>query len=178
MKKAASTALVLLALGQLVVLLGGSWREAPERPRPEPLRLGDQFATLDGQMDGKAVQIALRRPDNRWTAVLAFASTCVHCDAVAPVWSSWLRQEHAFDVVGITRDSASVAAEYSREHGWPLRILNVERGDPRTDVFVSRTPWVFLFDEHGVMRYEGHGSTVGAMDSVMRVQGGLSPAPE
>ncbi|MBW3572886.1 MAG: peroxiredoxin family protein [Gemmatimonadetes bacterium] len=168
-------ALVLVALAQLALLSSGMMRkEAPRPPRPDPVRVGDQVGELPGHMDGAPARVALRRSDQRWTAVLAFASDCVHCETVAPDWSNWLRKEHAFEVIGISRDAPQDAAAYRGHHGWRMRILNVPRGDARTGFLVSRTPWVFLFDDRGVLRYEGHGRSVASVDSIVRA-GRLTP---
>lgn len=171
MRRSLQAVLVLAALGQLAVLSWGLVRQAPPPPTglPNPVRKGDQVVHVPGEIDGRPTGFALRRPEGEWTALLAFASDCVHSKTVAAEWSRWLGLHHPFEVVGITRDSPDAASAYREQNRWHLRTLHVARDQSSTPsaYLVSRTPWVFLFDDHGVLRYEGHGSNVTALDSII-----------
>jgi hypothetical protein len=108
------------------------------------------------------------RGDGRWTTVLAFKSTCVHCRTVAGAWREWLAREHSADILLLANEPYSSAAAFAEEHGWTRPVSVVSAATyPEARVLVSRTPWVFLVSPTGVLVYHSHGANISALDSVM-----------
>jgi len=61
--------------------------------------------------------------------------------------------------IAVTNDSVGPAVAYAEGFGWNVEVLSVEEltpGDRAYSLF-SRTPWVFVFDSAGVLRFDGHG---------------------
>lgn len=136
---------------------------------PPDLKIGDEVDTVHAiASDADTAWTHFKRSDGEWTAVLAFYSNCPYCEAVSPVWRDWLSRSHSMRVVGITRDSLPVARRYVTHHGWDIPVLSV-LGAPlgsTAQLIVNRTPWVFLIDARGIVRYAGHGQTIALLDSL------------
>jgi hypothetical protein len=117
------------------------------------------------------------RSDGRWTVVLAFKSTCVHCRRVAGLWHDWLTTEHELDVVLLANEPHATAAAFAKEYEWQGSVYAVDATKhPRARALTSRTPWVFLISADGVLRYHGHGANLLALDSVFVVTRSLLQA--
>jgi len=110
--------------------------------------------------DGTSDVVRLTNTDGRWTAVVSFSEDCRYCVEVAPDWAEWFQSETEVEIVVVTRDGVDRAALYSAAHGWEEPPVTVALGDPaRSEGFlVSRTPWLFLFDADGALRYQGPGA--------------------
>jgi hypothetical protein len=166
----AFVSLVLLALVQVAVL----GRKAVARPAPVGppvfLAVDDTVPQLRVRHeDGTRAAHRFASGAGRWTVVLSFRSDCKPSQAVVPAWTAWLNTRHPVDVVAVTRDSLPVATTYRDARRWPVRVISLERprrGTPE-HALVTRTPWIFLLDPSGVVRYEGHGGTLPVVDSLI-----------
>ena len=163
--------LVLAALFQAGLLwTRAAAARAPRVAPPVFLATGDVLPTLRVRHeDGTRAPFRLASADGRWTVVLSFRSDCKPSQAVVPAWSEWLGRTHPVNVLAVTRDSLPVAVSYRDAKGWPVRVLSLERpkrGTPEHSL-VTRTPWLFLVDPAGVVRYQGHGGTLSTLDSLI-----------
>lgn len=168
--RASVVILALLAVVQGAVLLNMQREEVPTRT--SPLVVGEPAAEIRGTVEGTGDTV-LRLGDTggKWTAVLAFYSDCSYCDRAAAHWRSWLARDRDLRTWGVTRDGLDEAVEYARGHDWALPILSVRPSPGSLEhQLISRTPWVFLFDPGGTLRYEGNGSNLSRVDSVMKMR--------
>lgn len=161
-------ALLLLTVAQGGVLVH-RMLDAPSSVNPRPFRMGDTLTFLNGRMNGANSTLRIQRPDGQWTALLTFASDCIHCQAVAPAWHEWLTDHHDLNVtvIAVTKDTQQIGSQFLSEYDIRVPLLSIAANDEVARAFVSRTPWLFLFDADAVLRYEGHGSTVFAVDSLV-----------
>lgn len=177
-KRVVGALLACLALAQVGVL----WRQVSVRSFPSSspaviLAPGDTVRSLRVQFEnGRRGRYRLDVPDHQWTVVLSFRSDCAPSRLAAPLWRQWLTSPKPLRVVAVTRDSLPTALAYRGREGWPVQLLSVHgaRRGSREHSLVTRTPWLFLIDPDGVVRYQGHGSTLAALDSVI-VRGTDSP---
>ena len=167
--------LILSAASQAAVLVG---RVEPDGNSNAPTRflLGDTLARLDGlAVDGSEDVLAIPTQAGVATVVYAFSSECAHCDDIAPDWASHFGKQSGEGIrrVAITRDRPKVAASYAERFGWDVRILSMPAlaATDRQSFFLSRTPWLHVFDRHGILRFQGHGS---ALDRAEEIAAGLS----
>ncbi|HEX6913091.1 MAG TPA: hypothetical protein VF142_21960 [Longimicrobium sp.] len=167
--KVLGTVLVLLALFQASML----WSRLSARPAratpPAFLAVGDTIPPLRVRLeDGRWARY---RPGSagEWTLVMAYRSTCAPSQAVAPAWQRWLSTPRSVRVVAMTRDSLPAAIAYRSRQRWAIPVLSVEgvqRGSPE-HALVTRTPWFFLVDPSGVVRHQGQGGELPALDSAI-----------
>ena len=71
--------------------------------------------------------------------------------------------------IAVTNDSVGPAVAYAERFGWNVEVLSVAEltpGDREYSLF-SRTPWVFVFDSAGVLRFDGHGRRLEQMIQVI-----------
>lgn len=170
------TGLVLLAIVQVgAIALSASRTRQSRIVRPPDLTIGETIPAVQGRDSlARIASIPLRRPDTTWTILLAFSPTCAWCDSVAPRWKRWTEEiggrEH---VVAIASGDPSTALRYTRAHGWKIADLIVV-DSAFTDVLgrqlTRKTPWLFLFDHTGALRFSGHGNEVGVADSLMGIR--------
>ena len=69
----------------------------------------------------------------------------------------------------MTRDSYDAAAAYATRFGWQVELLSVSRL-ARTDEeysLISKTPWVFVFDSQGVLRFQDHGGQLERLEGAV-----------
>lgn len=132
------------------------------------------LAEITGRSGDHNRSVKLVREDKRWTVVLAFKSDCYYCGEVAPAWREWLRANDQFEVIALSRDSFSVAEQYLRAHELGVEVLSVaeNHGASPERYIVSRTPWIFLFDATGTLRFEGNGQNINDLQSFHKM-----PAP-
>jgi len=167
--------LALLAMVQVgAIVLSASRAKNLPAVRPPDLVIGDAVPAIRGRDSlAGSTTVALRRKDASWTVLLAFSPTCAWCDSVAPRWKSWTGAIGGqVAVVGISSGAPSAALRYTHAHGWKLGELIVV-DSAVTGVLgrqlTRKTPWLFLFDSKGVLRYSGHGNEVGTVDSFMGI---------
>ena len=168
-------ALVLLAMVQVGAIVVSASRTKP-RPdnRPPDLALGNAVLEVRGRDSlSRILSVPLHRPSPGWTVLLAFSPTCAWCDSVAPRWRAWTRDVGIrAHLVGIASADPSAALTYVHRHGWKLGDLIVV-DSALTGVLgrqlTRKTPWLFLFDSTGALRYSGHGNEVGTIDSLLGI---------
>lgn len=162
--------LVLAAIFQVAVLFarGSAWPQAGAMPIF--MAHGDTVNSLQVRFDdGRSGQYRPGGGGRRWTVLLAFRSDCAPSHVVAPEWSRWLSAARPVDVLAVTRDSLAAALAYRERQRWPVRLVSVQgarRGSAEHSL-ITRTPWIFLLDPAGVVRYQGHGSTLALLDSII-----------
>jgi len=167
--------LVLLAMVQVgAIVVSASRTTARPGTRPPDLALGDAIPEVRGRDSlSRILSVPLQRSSPGWTVLLAFSPTCAWCDSVAPRWRIWTRNvENRAHLVGIASADPSAALTYVHGHGWKLGdLIVVDSG--LTGVLgrqlTRKTPWLFLFDSTGALRYSGHGNEVGTIDSLLGI---------
>ena len=155
---------------QVAILLGRS--ASSENPVAVAAFLeGDTLVEFTGlAVDGSGDVFEIRMPPGTATVVYAFSSECVFCDDVAPDWATHFRTTRPEHVrrIAITRDGPDVAASYADRFGWDVRIVsmpNLAQTDRRS-FFLSRTPWLYVFDHRGVLQFQDHGSSLDRAEEV------------
>lgn len=140
-------------------------------PVTEFAQLGDVVTTLRAIDDSVVTEILIADVGGP-VILLAFHSECPHCEAIAPDWRAWLAKGPPTRVLAISRDTLAVGLNYAETHGWKVPVVSVgaEPDEPEAGL-TRRTPWIYVIDRHGIVRFEGHGSRLGALDSVLTVQG-------
>lgn len=177
MKRIQDVALFLLLatiIGQgLYLVLRGASGTDPRVPTAE-LVVGDTLGFLDGRReDGAPTTVSLFAERGRVTVLYVFDSQCAFCDDVAPAW----RRHFANAVTGassvrriaLTRDLPVSAARYARRFGWQVDLLSVSRLEETSREYslVSKTPWVFVFDSNGVLRFNDHGAELERIEQAL-----------
>ncbi len=121
---------------------------------------------LDAPLDG-SFSLPLRREDGRWTLLLTFHPECLWCEAAAPHWTEWLSVSRPFDVVGVTSDSAAGGLQYFGYYGWTIDVFSTGEAEAESVEarLTSRTPWAYLFDSNGVLRYQGNGADLSPVET-------------
>jgi len=179
MKRLLSSGLLLggLAVLQSAILIRREVETVPPDP-PAELAVGDPVAGIDGLWADSGEQgVTLVRDDGQWTVVLAFHSQCVWCDRAAPMWAEWLSQPRDARVLAVTRDNPRSAVEYANRHGWAIDVLIVPQTRGTIEHrLTSRTPWVYVFDDGGVLHYEGNGALLDTVEAVLD-ESRSEPAP-
>ncbi|MCY3942235.1 MAG: hypothetical protein OXG18_00490 [Gemmatimonadetes bacterium] len=155
---------------QVAILVGRSGAAA-NPVAPESIVVGDTLVALTGGSgEGSRDYVEIRTPSGAATVVYVFSSTCAFCDDVAPDWAEHFRRPGTEHVrrVAITRDGPQDAVEYAKRFGWDVRILSMPdlAATDRASSLLSRTPWLYVFDPEGVLRFEGHGSALKRADEV------------
>lgn len=124
--------------------------------QPAPLALGDTVLPLAG------------------TVVYAFSAQCEHSNALGPAWAKHFGEaattRSSFRRTAVTSEDPETAVLYSKRYGWNVEVLGTAELalDGRELSLVDRTPWLFVFDSAGVLRYEGHGAELDRLEEVLR----------
>ena len=145
---------------------------AAARPRPldlsvvsaPPLSVGDALGGLAGlAADGSPSRLGLAETGRTATVLFAFHPDCVHSDTVAEDWARHFGGDGPTiadaRTLAVTRDTPGAAAAYAERFAWDVELLsmpNLSRSNVEYSL-VSRTPWVFVFDSEGVLRFQDHG---------------------
>lgn len=164
--------LVALAMVQGGAIVYSATRTKDATARPPDLMMGDIIRVIPGRDSlFRITQVTLRRSTPAWTVLLAFSPTCAWCDSVAPLWKRWSRDTGVrAHVVGVASGDPLAARRYTHAHGWRLAELlvvdNVVTGSLGRQI-TRKTPWFFLFDSTGTLRYSGHGNEIGLVDSLV-----------
>lgn len=162
-----SVVLVLLAMSQVSVV--GYRLISTSNAGPQFLEEGDRLEQLAGSVGGSNRRLTLSTNGVKWTALLVFHSACPHCETVAPKWREWLNVSHDVEIVAVTRDPDSTAEAYRDRHGWQVDVLSLGEPPEGTPEYLitGRTPWLFLVDPKGKIRFTGHGQLVDTLETVM-----------
>lgn len=129
-----------------------------------PLSVGDAVGGLAGlAADGSPSRLGLAETGRTATVLFAFHPDCVHSDTVAEDWARHFAGDGpamtGARTLAVTRATAGAAAAYAQRFAWDVELLsmpNLSRSDMKYSL-VSRTPWVFVFDSEGVLRFQDHG---------------------
>ncbi len=163
--------LLALQMIAIVTVYSNHVRRDPGVERPRSFIIGDTIATLVGQ-DSIGRPDTVRLQDSpKWTLVLAFSSTCAHCEAVAPKWSQWLQTpKEGLQTIAMTRDAPAQASVFRDTHGWRTDLLSVQHFAPKSAerALTGRTPWLYLVNPSGQLVLMDHGSRLEAVDSTLR----------
>ena len=95
----------------------------------------------------------------------------MHCRTVAHDWARWM-DEHGAGVrsVGVTLDDVPTGRRFASQSGWLLEVVSVAGPPGRDELWpvAARTPWVWLLDSRGVLRYQGHGQELDQLTRALR----------
>ncbi len=165
--KIIASLLVFCAVAQVTILVGRYRAAGP--PALAPYLVGDTLVRLDGlKVDGTEAVLAIPMLTGAATVVYAFSSECAYCEDVAPEWASHFGKQGGEGIrrVAITRDPPQTAASYAERFGWEVPILSIPDlvATDRRSFLLSRTPWLYVFDRDGALRFQGHGSSLDRMD--------------
>ncbi|MCY4573248.1 MAG: hypothetical protein OXF01_10660 [Gemmatimonadetes bacterium] len=173
-------ALLLVAIGvQGALLLSRTLPESDAAAPVPALGVGDTVYALAGETAaGSTTVIPLVTGTGSATVLYAFHPECAYCDSIAPAWSRYA----ASDVVGgasvrrvaVTMDLPEPALAYAAHFGWKMDVLSMSRLTPadRDYSLLAKTPWIFVFDSSGVLRFQTHGTDLNlAEDAVQRLGG-------
>lgn len=179
-----STRVVGVALIVTALAQGGLiWRHSvaaspPARPPLVFHKVGDRLETMRVVAeDGVPKAWAAGRGEARWTLVMSFRSGCAPSRSAAPAWRAWLEREHPVSAVAVTRDSIAAARRYRDAAGWKVPVISVNGAQRGTSehLLVARTPWLFLVDPEGIVRFQADGTSLAAVDAFIALH--VPPPP-
>ncbi len=166
--------LVLVVIAQAVHLAVRPGPAADGVALEQGVLVGDTLHALTGHDDdGVLAMVPLDSDPGTVTVLYAFNSECAFCDEVAPEWASHFgAQERATASVrriAVTRDLPGPAATYAARFGWRVDLLSISQlaETSRESSLISRTPWVFVFDSDGVLRFQDHGAELQRMEEAI-----------
>ena len=146
-----------------------------------PLAVGDTVSGLTGYNEaGTPVTIPLLTDEEaQITVIYSFHPDCSHSRSWGRAWARHFDQVQAEDSavrrIALTLDGPLSGQDFAQRFGWETELLSLTGLSPlqREYSLVSRTPWVFVFDSHGVLRFDGHGSQLEQVEAaVSRLQSG------
>jgi hypothetical protein len=111
---------------------------------------------------------------NGLTVFMAFRESCIHCQSVAAAWGSWMNTPRSgVTVVAITMDETEVGQRFADQWGWQVPVVSLIPDDWSSPVsqLVRRTPWAWVLDSDGVIRYQGHGGDLEALADALATAG-------
>lgn len=152
-------------------MLATRFRAQPIPPSsPISISLGDLVPRFTGiDSTGKAAEYLLANDEGAATLVLAFDTDCVHTEAVQKEWRAWLGSHRSIRSIAVARDSIGSARAYRDAQRWDLHVFSLD--DPRPDTpehaLAARSPWLFVFDHAGALRWEGHGARIAEVEEVL-----------
>ena len=156
--------------GQTVLAVNRARQASPPPAAASAVVVGDTLLTLTGNHGGEVpTTIRLATDASIATVLYVFHPDCVHCHTVAPDWADHFSEDrdngHTLRRVAVTNDSVNPAVAYAERFRWNVEVLSVQELRPgsREYSLLYRTPWIFVFDSIGVLRYEGHGSRLDDM---------------
>lgn len=168
-----SRTLVVLAVAQVVavgVVLAGSREVSPVPRTGASAEVGQDLGGV--KLTSDAGQPTLLRElvrGSEWTAVLAVHSRCAWCDSISPDWRRVLQQPNRYRIVFLGReplDSLSSYLEAKSLYAPFATVFGAADGSVERAI-AGRTPWVYLVDSTGTLRYSEHGSALSVLDSVI-----------
>ena len=173
------TVLVLAFVGQSTVAITPMQEANTRLPASgRPMVVGDTLLEVTGYFrGGTSSSIRFASDTGIVTILYSFHPECVHSHTVAPNWAEHFSAVFDSDVgvrrIAVTSASTDAAYEYAERSDWSVDVVSVRPLAPahREYALVSRTPWVFVFDSDGILRFEGHGN---ALEQVGQVVAELS----
>lgn len=183
MKRFQDTLLAVLAAGIVVQVWIAAWGAYSGESRSSltgPITVGDTVPLLTGyNEEGTPVTIHLDGDGTRGTVLYSFHPACAYSRTWGPEWGRHFDQVRAIDGgvrrIALTLDSPSSGQDFAKHFGWEVDFLSLAEVSPlegnNSHSLVSRTPWVFVFDSNGVLRFDGHGSELELLEAaVSRLQ--------
>lgn len=179
MKRCQNTLLAVLVAGivvQIWIRVGGVSSGEYRPSLTEPLAVGDTVPLLTGYNEaGAPVTVYLNDDGIRGTVLYSFHPACAHSRTWGPEWGRHFDQVRAIDDgvrrIALTSDSPASGQDFAKHFGWEVEFLSLAEPSPRTSDYphslVSRTPWVFVFDSNGVLRFDGHGSELQLLEAAL-----------
>ena len=69
----------------------------------------------------------------------------------------------------MTREFPGPAASYAQQFNWDIELVSVsDFAETSPEAFlISRTPWVYVFDPDGVLRFDAHGADLEDVDHAL-----------
>lgn len=166
--------LVLVVIAQVVHVAVRPGQPTDGAAQERGVRVGDRVGALTGyDDDGVLAILPLEADPGTVTVLYAFNSECAFCDDVAPDWASHFAAPAAASPairrIAVTRDLPGPAATYAERFGWQVDLLSVSEPAQggRESSLVSKTPWVFVFDSGGVLRFQDHGAELQRMEEAI-----------
>jgi len=166
--------LVLAVIAQVVHVVAGPGHTTDGVAHERGVRVGDTLGALTGYVDGGVLaSVPLEADPGTVTVLYAFNSECVFCDDLAPEWATHFATAAAASPairrIAVTRDLPGPAATYAERYGWQVDLLSVAQlaQTDRESSLVSKTPWVFVFDSDGVLRFQDHGAELQRMEEAI-----------
>lgn len=177
MKRFQDALLTLLVAGILVQIWLAVGRVPGGTDRSgltEPLGLGDTVPRLTGYTEHSTpVTVSLVDGTAPVTVIYSFHPECAHSRTWGPSWARHFQNAWAIDAgvrrIVLTVDGPPSGQDFAKHFGWKAELLSVAGMNPlqREYFLVSRTPWVFVFDTHGVLRFDGHGSQLERVEAAV-----------
>lgn len=175
MKRYQDVALFLLVLAIFAQTLHVIVRAQPadDTVAPAPTApIGDTVPALTGHTDDSVLTTVSLVADGRHTATVVHAlhPACAFCDTVAPEWAAHFAagDPKAAPVrrIAVTREVPGPAATYAQQFNWGIDLLSLSgSAETSPEAFLaSRTPWVYVFDPDGVLRFDAHGADLEHVD--------------
>ena len=168
--------LVVGIVGQGLVAIVSRGGLSPTRG--SQMAVGDTLISLRGYREaGVETTVRLAAALGTATILYVFHPECVHCHAVAPEWAEHFSANRNVGSVvhriAVTNDSVESGVAYAERFGWKVDVLSVQELTPGSWEYslLSRTPWVFVFDSFGVLRFQGHGSRLDQMMQAISILG-------
>ena len=178
MKRYQDVALFLLVLALVAQTLHVIVRAEPtdDAMAPAPtMKLGDTVRSLRGSdEDGAMTTVSLMTTPDTLTVVYAFHPECAFSDSVAPDWAARFATDDPLAVpvrrIAVTREIPGPAATYAERFTWDVNLLSVADSAMATTpeaFLVSRTPWIYVFDSDGVLRFQDHGAELESVEQAV-----------
>ena len=176
--------LLAVAIGAQGIVLASRWLGgAGAVPVPAAvataLGVGDTVSAVAGETrSGTTKVIPVAAGPGQATVVYAFHPECAYCDSIAPAWSRYASREDAGTIqvrrFAVTMDLPEPAGAYAARFGWKMDVLSMSRLTPadRDYTLLAKTPWIFVFDSAGVLRFQGHGADLEQAEDAVRGLGG------
>ena len=141
---------------------------------PAPFDVGDTLRLVTGYTGpGHPDTVSLDHEQTLATVVYSYHPDCVHSRTLGPTWARHFDEVRSTDTrvrrLALTLANPSSALHFVDHFGWQVEALSVTGLTPlqREYALVSKTPWVFVFDSHGVLRLHGHGSMLDKVEAVV-----------
>ena len=159
---------------QIWIAAGGMPAGGDRSGLMEPLGVGDTLPLVTGYTGhGAPVTISLDDETAPATVIYSFHPDCAHSRTRGGEWARHFDEVLAIDTgvrrIALTLDGPSPGQDFSKHFGWEAELLSVAGLSPRQREYslVSRTPWVFVFDSHGVLRFDGHGGQLEEVEAAV-----------
>ena len=158
----------------LILVVRAQVKVAPGIPRVGA-QVGDTFPSLTGY-DTMGSRKTIPLADNLRTATVlyVFHPDCAYSENVAQAWGLHFadsRGDTTVRKIAVTGDSPAAAASYAARFDWPVELLSLPqlRRTDQEHSLLSKTPWLFVLDSHGVIRRQAHGTELNQLTFLSEV---------